>query len=162
MNHFTVSRNNFLTRSHNLLVRKRILSHLAKLVNGLSSAVSTDMYVAFGCMFLSYHVGILEWISRKSFFYKDVISEVKLIKCQCYYHRETSQLVCFSNQLTSFYMMETFVFNDLSDCNGTESHKHWVCKWTINYLSKLAKVWLSVRFRTKWLLDRLLLLSLKL
>ena len=30
----------------------------------------------------------------------------------------------------------------LGDCNGTQTHNHWVCKWTLNHLAKLTK-WLS-------------------
>ena len=30
-----------------------------------------------------------------------------------YYHIEISQLICFANQLTGFYMMATLAFNEL-------------------------------------------------
>ena len=30
----------------------------------------------------------------------------------------------------------------LTDCNGTPTHNHLVCKWTLNHLAKLAK-WLT-------------------
>ena len=36
-----------------------------------------------------------------------------LLKRQSCYHIETSQLICSANQLTSFYMMTTSVFNEL-------------------------------------------------
>ena len=40
----------------------------------------------------------------------------------------------------------------VSDCNGTRTHNHLVCTWTLNHLAKmvLAK-WLSVCLQTKWL-----------
>ena len=34
-----------------------------------------------------------------------------LIKCQSYHHKETSQLICFANQLTGFFMMATVGLN---------------------------------------------------
>ena len=50
------------TRTHNHLVHKRTLSHLAKLANWLSCVLSTYLYGAFDCMFLSCHVRVSEWI----------------------------------------------------------------------------------------------------
>ena len=35
------------------------------------------------------------------------------IKCQCCPHIETSQLICYANQLTGLYMTTTLVFNEL-------------------------------------------------
>ena len=49
-------------RTHNYLVRKRILNHLAKLVKWLSCVVSAHLYGAFDCMFLPCHVCVSEWI----------------------------------------------------------------------------------------------------
>ena len=51
----------------------------------------------------------------------------------------------------------------LSDSNEIRTHKHLLCKRTLNHLVKasLAK-WLSVRLRANWLWVRILLLSLKL
>ena len=48
--------------THNHLVYRRTLNHLAKLVKWLSCVVSTYLYGAFDCMFLSCHVRALEWI----------------------------------------------------------------------------------------------------
>ena len=61
-------------RTHNHLVRKRTLNHLAKLVKWLSCVVSTYLYGAFDCMLLSCHVRVSErihtlqfsWMSRNS------------------------------------------------------------------------------------------------
>ena len=50
------------TRTHNHLVRKRTLNHLAKLAKWLSCAMSTYLYGAFDCMFLSCHVRVWEWL----------------------------------------------------------------------------------------------------
>ena len=50
------------TRTHNHLVCKRALNHLANLAKWLSCVVSTYVYGAFYCMFLSCRVRISEWI----------------------------------------------------------------------------------------------------
>ena len=50
------------TRTHNLLVRKWTLNHLAKLVNGLSCVVRTYLNIVFDCMFLSCQVPVSKWI----------------------------------------------------------------------------------------------------
>ena len=50
------------TRTHNHLIRKRTLNHLVKLAKWLSCVVSTYLYGAFDCMFLSCHVCVSEWI----------------------------------------------------------------------------------------------------
>ena len=41
----------------------------------------------------------------------------------------------------------------LSDCNGTQTQNHLVCKWTLNYLAKQASLakWFSVCLPTMWL-----------
>ena len=44
------------TRTHNHLVHKRTLNHLAKLAKWLSCVVSLYLYGAFDCIFLSCHV----------------------------------------------------------------------------------------------------------
>ena len=54
-------------RTHNYLVRKLTLNHLAKLVKWLSCVVSTYLYGAFDCMFLPCHVRISEWIHTSDF-----------------------------------------------------------------------------------------------
>ena len=50
------------TRTHNHLLRKRTFSHLVKLRKLLSGVVSTRLYGAFDCMFLSCHQHVSEWI----------------------------------------------------------------------------------------------------
>ena len=50
------------TRTHNHVVRKWTLNHLAKLAKWLRCVVSTCMYSAFDCMFLSCQVRVSEWI----------------------------------------------------------------------------------------------------
>ena len=54
------------TRIHNDLVRRGTLNHLAKLKEWVSWIVSTDLYGAFDCMFLSCHVRVSEWIHTLS------------------------------------------------------------------------------------------------
>ena len=49
-------------RTHNHLVRKRTLNHLAPLAKWLSSVVSTYVYSAFDFMLLSRHARVSEWI----------------------------------------------------------------------------------------------------
>ena len=48
------------TRTHNHLAHKRTLSHLARLAKRLRCVVSTYLYGAFDCMFLSCHVRVSE------------------------------------------------------------------------------------------------------
>ena len=48
------------TRTHSHLVRKQKLNHFAKLVKWLNCLVSTYLYGAFYCMFLSSHVHVSE------------------------------------------------------------------------------------------------------
>ena len=50
------------TWAHNHLVCRGTLNHLAKLAKWLSCVVRTYLYGAFGCMFLSCHIRISEWI----------------------------------------------------------------------------------------------------
>ena len=50
------------TRTHNHFVYKRTLKHLAKPVEWLNCVVSTYLYSAFDCMFLSGYTRVLEWI----------------------------------------------------------------------------------------------------
>ena len=50
------------TQTHNHLVCKQKLNHLAKLAKWLSCVVSTYLYSALDCMFLSCHLCISEWI----------------------------------------------------------------------------------------------------
>ena len=49
-------------RTQNRLVRKRTLNHLTKLAKWLSCVLSTYLYIAFDCMFLSCQVRVSEWI----------------------------------------------------------------------------------------------------
>ena len=49
-------------RTHNRLVRKGTLNHLAKLAKWLICIVSTYLYGTLDCMFLSCHVRVSEWI----------------------------------------------------------------------------------------------------
>ena len=50
------------TRTHNHLLRKRTLNHLAKLAKWLSCVVSTYLFHAFDWIFLSCHVHLSEWM----------------------------------------------------------------------------------------------------
>ena len=48
--------------THNLLVRKQTLNHLAKRAKWLSCVVRTYLYGAFDCMLFSCHALVSEWI----------------------------------------------------------------------------------------------------
>ena len=50
------------TRTHNHLVHEQTLNHLARLAKWLSCFVSTYLYSAFDCMFLSCCAHVSEWI----------------------------------------------------------------------------------------------------
>ena len=50
------------TRTHNHLVHKQTLNYLTRLAKWLSCVVSTYLYGAFDCMFMSCHVHVSEWI----------------------------------------------------------------------------------------------------
>ena len=41
------------------------------------------------------------------------VNLINPFKCQCCPHIETSQLICFANQLTGFYIRVTLAFNGL-------------------------------------------------
>ena len=70
--------------THNHLICKWTLNHLAKLAKWLSCVVSTYLCFAFDCMLLSCHVLVSEWIhtfyfawmSRNSLLKTGVLSEV--------------------------------------------------------------------------------------
>ena len=53
--------------TYNPLVRKRTINHLAKLAKWLSCVVNTYLFVAFGCMLLSCHTCMSEWIYSLQF-----------------------------------------------------------------------------------------------
>ena len=42
-------------------------------------------------------------------------NSLQLIKCQCCPHIETSQLICFANQLSGFFMRAALAFNWLNN-----------------------------------------------
>ena len=90
------------TRTHNHLIRKRTLNHLAKLAKWLSCVVNTYLYGAFDCMFLSCHVRVSEWIHTYS---------------------------CLNvKELLARSRREIW---SLSDCNWTRIHNHLVHKRTL-------------------------------
>ena len=98
-------------RTHNHLVRKRRINHLAKLAKWLSCVVGTYLYGAFDCMFLSCHVRVSEWIHT-----------LKLPECQ--------GTPC-SKQVQNLKF--------LSDSNWTQTHNLLVRRRTLNHLAKLVR-----------------------
>ena len=64
------------TRTHSHLVRKRTINHLANLAKWLSCVVSTYLYGAIGCMFLSCHVRVSKWIHRMTIWKKIMVGLV--------------------------------------------------------------------------------------
>ena len=105
-------------RTHNLLNRKRTHNHLAQLSKWLSCVVSTYLYGAFDCMFLSCQSESWQGAFQ---------SESTLYSCL-----NVKELLARSRR-------EIW---SLSDCNWTRTHNHLVRKQTLNHLAKLAK-WLS-------------------
>ena len=98
------------TRTQNHLVREPTFNHLAKLAKWLSCVLSTCLYGAFDCMFLSCHVRILEWIHT-----------LYLAECQGFLVRSRREIW------------------RISDCNWTRTLNHLVHKRTLNHLAELAK-----------------------
>ena len=100
-------------RTHNHLVPKRTPNHLDELAKWLSWVVSTYLYGAFDCIFLSCHVRVWEWLPLYS------CLNVKELLARKRRH-----------------------IWRLSDCNGIRTHNHLVRKRTSNHLAKLSK-WLN-------------------
>ena len=96
-------------RTHNQLVRKRTLNHLAKLAKWLSCIVGTYLYGAFECMLLSCHVRVSEWIHTLYLNVKEILAKSR-----------------------------SHIW-DLNDCNKIGTRNHLVPKWTFNHSAKLAK-----------------------
>ena len=72
------------TRTHNHLVHKRTLNHLAKLAKWLSCVMSTYLYRAFDCIFLSYHVRTSDITSVSGKEFLDILSNIEFgftLKC---------------------------------------------------------------------------------
>ena len=113
------------TRTHNHLVHKRTFNHLSQLAKWLSCLVSTYLYGAFDCLFLSCYGRVSEWNHTP-----------QLPECQS----EATLHSCLN-------VKELLVRNrrkiiSLSDRNGTRTHKHLVHKRTLSHLFQLEK-WLS-------------------
>ena len=110
------------TRPHNHLVQKRTLNHLAKLAKWLNWIVSTYLYGACDCIFLSCHIRTCfeqraPWHSGNY---------------RVWIHSETSSQ-----------------FNSGPPVQSSPPYRY-VFKNQFNHLVSLAK-WLSVRLQTKWL-----------
>ena len=75
--HIWSSSNSNGIRTHNHLVHKRTLNHLAQLLKWLSCVVSTYLYGAFDCMLLSCRIRVSEWTPfSKQATYLKFVSEV--------------------------------------------------------------------------------------
>ena len=101
------------TRTHNHLVRKGKLKHLAKLTKQMSWIVSTYLYSAFDIMFSLYLVLVWEWIHTL-------------------YWPECQGTFCSKQAL---YLKFNWLQED-------SNHKHLVPKQTLKHLAKLTK-WFS-------------------
>ena len=66
---------------------------------------------------------------------------VWLIKCQCYPHIGTSQLVCCANELTGFYMKITLTLNGLSSVVSLVNQ--WFKFWFLKFSCKVLSLYLS-------------------
>ena len=97
-------------------VLKWTLNHLAKLAKWLNCVVSSYLYGAFDCMFLSCHVA--------NYMFQ---SEYTLYSCL-----NVKELLSRNRR---------HIWS-LSGCNRTQTHNHLVHQRTLNHLAKLVK-WLS-------------------
>ena len=96
-------------RTQNHLICKRTLNHLTKLAKRLSCVLSTYLYGAFDCIFLSCHVRVSEWIHLQSCLnVKDLLARSR-------------------RKIGSF-----------SDCNWTPTQNYLAGKRTLKHLAKLA------------------------
>ena len=94
--------------THNHLVLKRTLNHLAKLVKWLSYVVNTYIYGAF---------------------------DIKLFHVMYVFHSESSLCICLNvKELLIWKRRNTW---SLSDNNGVRTRNYLVCKQTLNHLAKL-------------------------
>ena len=114
---------------------------------------------------LSFH--LYQWIVATKWFFK----KRSVLRIILKILRKNPQFLVLSNFIYQKYVnygktiLLSVTFSQLlSNCNGTRTHNHLVCKWTLNHLAKLASLvkWLSVCLWTKWLLIRVPLQSLKL
>ena len=72
------------------------------------------------------------------------------IKCQCCPHIETSQLICFANQLTAFSMRATLVLDGLikkirlifREVQATRDNE----KWSVNKIYNMRNIFLQKSF----------------
>ena len=101
------------TGTHNHLICKWTLNHLAELTKLFNWVLSTFLYVAFDCMFLS---------------------------CPDVFHTESTLYICLN--VKELLVRNRRVIWSLSDCNETGTHNQLVRKQILNHLSKLNK-WLS-------------------
>ena len=94
--------------THNHLVLKRTLNHLAKLVKWLSYVVNTYIYGAF---------------------------DIKLFHVMYVFHSESSLCICLNvKELLIWKRRNTW---SLSDNNGVRIRNYLVRKQTLNHLAKL-------------------------
>ena len=98
------------TPSHNHLVPKPTINHLAQLAKWFSCVQSTHLYGGFDYIFLSCHL----WLSK-------LIHTVQLPKWQ------------------ELLAPKTRKIQSLNDCNGTPTRNQLLCKRTFNNLTQLAK-----------------------
>ena len=94
------------------LIRKWTLNHLVKLTKWLNWLVSTYLYVAFDCMFLS---------------------------CLYTFHTKSTLSICLN--FKKLLARNRHDSSSLGHCNGTRTDNHSVRKLTLNHFAKLTK-WL--------------------
>ena len=135
------------TRTQNHLVCKQTLNHLAKLTKWLSCVLSTYLYGAFDCMFLSCHVRVSEWTHT-----------LQLPECQ---GTPCSKQV--RNPKFKWLQQDSKNMWHVYDMTRTYSQMHRTDKYSkqLNHLASLAK-WLSACLQTKWFWVRVQLQSIKL
>ena len=98
------------TETHNHLVHKRTLNHLAKLSNNW--VVLWVLICTVNLTVCSYHVTYIFRCESILYSYLNVKELLARSRCKIW---------------------------TLSDCNGIWTHNHLICKWRVNHLAKSAK-----------------------
>ena len=124
------------TRTHNHLIHKQTLNHLAKLAKWLSCVVSTYLYGAFDCTFLSCHIHVSGWNIECGFTLKRVRDM----------RRTYNQLQSYTSDFSLFIQIQIWIISDfLFDLNSCKTFK-------LSLDLKLeTKLWSLIQIRSwKW------------
>ena len=101
------------TRTHNHLVHKRTLNHLAKLAKWFSCVVSIYLYGAFDSMLLSCHVRVSEWTTTECEFTLKRLRDTIIIYSQMHHTDKYSQ---HSSIIWPIWLHDWVFVYELSGC----------------------------------------------